>query len=95
MSISTREFETTMKLMGAERQHSNSLSVSSFKLGTTKLVHCGGNYATYKDDMLSREIVDNAIQILGTKQRDILWNEIHSTKGLVVLVLLLKGEYNK
>ena len=95
MSISTREFETAMKLMGAERQNSTSLSVLSFKLGTTKLVHCGGNYATYKDDMLPKEIVDNAIQILGTKQRDIIWNEIHSTKGLVVLVLLLKGEYNK
>ena len=95
MSISTREFETAMKLMGAERQNPTSLYVSSFKLGTTKLVHCGGNYAIYKDDMLPKEIVDNAIQILGKKQRDIIWNEIHSTKGLVVLVLLLKGEYDK
>ena len=97
MSISIREFETAMKLMGAERERQNPtrLSFSSFKLGTTKLVHLGGNYATYEDDVLPTKIVDKAIHILGPKQRDIMWNEIHSTKGLVVLVLLLKGKYNK
>lgn len=95
MSISIREFETAMKLMGAEQQPSVSLSVLSFKIGTTKLVHCGGNYATYTNDMLPPEIVSNSIQILGQKQQDIIWNEVHSTKGLVILVLLLKGEYTK
>lgn len=97
MGISIREFETALNLVKAERQNTTNLSVSIFKIGTTQLVHYGGNYATYKDtdSILPKEIVDNAIQILGQKQRDIIWNEIHSTKGLVVLVLLLKGEYNK
>lgn len=95
MSITAKEFEVTMNLMEAERQFSPILSVYRFKIGTTVLVHSGENYATYKDEMLPTEIVANAIQILGEKQKDIIWNEIHSIRGLVVLVLLLKGAYNK
>ena len=95
MSITAKEFEVTMNLMEAERQFSPILSVYRFKIGTTVLTHSGGNYATYQDDMLPTEVVANAIQILGEKQKDIIWNEIHSTRGLVVLVLLLKGTYNK
>lgn len=97
MGISIREFETALNLVKAERQNTTNLSVSIFKIGTTQLVHYGGNYATYKDtdSILPKEIVDNAIQILGQKQRDIIWNEIHSTKGLIVFVLLIQEKYTK
>lgn len=101
MSISIREFKTTMETLAAERltdQEGHGTSVPRFYFEGVEFVHSGSYYILSRGNRPSEEIMNCAMAEFGEKfpgGENFWWGEIHSIKAMLTLATMLRGNFSK
>ena len=104
MSITIREFIVAMETYGAKRLN-DSLSpvrhdilVPCFNISGTYFLHSGLYYIISRGNNVPVKVMERAMSEFSEKHPggENFWNgEIHTIKGLLTLIAMLEGKYNK
>lgn len=105
MAISIREFDVSMSICGAkrldERIASNKKKVPQFSVKGFSFYHSGSYYIVIKGDEISvstTEIMEQAreeVQEEFPGGENFWYEEIHTLKGLIILVIILQERYTQ
>lgn len=104
MSIAIRTFEVAMEMYGAERLPNytifdRNISVPCFNVAGTIFLHSGRATVTQIGNLVPKKIIERAMAELGEIYpfggNHFYLGEIASVKGLLTVVSMLEGKYNK
>lgn len=103
MGISIQEFKVAMETFGAERLTDQRGSryrilVPCFQIKGTQFFHSGSYYVVNRGENIPDDIMNRAMAEVGEKHPggdNFWWGEVHSIKGMLTLVTMLRGDYSK
>lgn len=103
MGISIAEFRVAMETYGAKRLPDRAGSrtgtdVPCFAIGDVLFLHSGSYYIVQQGNNVPKEIMNKAMAEFGEEhpgRKNFWWGETHSVKGILTLVAMLEGKYNK
>lgn len=103
MGISIQEFQMAMEVFGARRLNDGigtryNISVPCFEVKDTIFLHSGSYYVVQRGTKVTEQIMNRAMAEFEEEYPggDNFWyNEIHSVKGILTLVLMLNNQYSK
>ncbi len=103
MGISIIEFKTALEVYGAKRLADcigsrYNFMVPCFKVEDTTFLHSGSYYIVQRGAIVSDKLMKEAMAKLGEKYpggNNYWYDEIHSVRGILTLVSMLEGKYDK
>ena len=104
MSISIQELQVAMETFGATRLKDkrgtryNDVIVPCFEVADIHFSHSGSYYVVQRIEKASAELMVKAMAEFGEKDPggyNFWYNEIHTVRGLLTLVLMLENRYSK